>query len=102
MENAMHFDLTSYENTIAIFAFVLIAIFTLAALLDNRWRRADQLSELGSADRTNFPPKRVDSGNKVREGELYACYADLSARALGSAAPQITLRREMEQNLEGD
>lgn len=102
MENAMYFDLTKYENTIAIFAFVLIAIFALAALLDNRWRKTAQLSKLGPDDRASFPPKRVDSGDKIKTGDLYACYADLSARSLGTAEPLITLRGEVHKNLDGN
>ena len=63
----MYFDLTKYENTIAIFAFVLIAIFALAALLDNRWRKTAQLSKLGPDDRASFPPKGSTAATKSRQ-----------------------------------
>ena len=93
----MHFDLTNHENVIAAFALVLIIILGLVAFLDSRRRNAEPLGGFGSDHEPNCPPK---SGDSVIS--LYARYADLSARGLGTAEQQITFRGETQQKFEGD
>ena len=86
----MYFDLTNHENLIAAFALVIIIILALAAFLDRRWRKTERLRGFG-------PPGSADSVIG-----LYARYADLSARSLGTAEQQITFRGETQQHLEED
>jgi hypothetical protein len=102
MENGMYFDLSSYENVIAIFGLALIIIFALAAFLDSRWRKPEPHRDFGSDYKPNCAPEGDRSDDTSRTSGLYARYADLSARGLGTAEQQIIFRGETQQNLEGD
>ncbi len=92
----MNFDLTNHESLIAAFALVIIIILALAAFLDHRWRKTERLRGFGSDHKSNCPPGSAESVIG-----LYARYADLSARDLGTAEQQITFRGETQQDLEG-
>ena len=96
MENAMYFDLTNLENTIAASAIVLIVIFALAAFLDSRCRKAEPLRRFGFDHGPQYPSESPEGAIG-----LYAPYADLSACGLGTPGQQIRFRTQISQNLEG-
>jgi hypothetical protein len=70
MENTM-FDLTKYENIIALFALVLVITFASAAFLDNRWKKAAPRREFGSDDNPDSRPKSAESDGKDVANDLY-------------------------------
>ncbi len=98
--NILH--LTNTEVIIGGFALVLIIIFVLAAFLDKRWGTAAAHRDFGADEKPNSL-KQISKGiDKDGSSKLYTRYADLSARALGTAEQCIAFRVEKHQNLAGD
>jgi hypothetical protein len=78
-----------------------ITSFSVATLIDRRWRKADPPRSFGMGHNGDIDPER-DGDDNSRTSSLYLHYADLSACSLGSAKKQIRARGQTNRNLEDD
>ena len=98
----MYFHWTDTQVILAGFALALIAIFSLAAFLDKRWRTAAPLHDFAFEGKPNSLRQSSSPDDKDGASNLYTPYADLSARGLGTDEQRITLRGKRQQKLAGD
>ena len=98
----MYVHLTNTQIIICGFALVLILIFVLAAILDGRWKTEAPHREFGPDSKPDFLPQSSKRNDKDGSSKLYTGYADLSARALGTAEQSIAFHGEVQQNPAGD
>lgn len=98
----MYSHFTDIQLLLAGFALVLIIIFVLATLLDNRWRKAAPLRVFGSDHKPDSLLQNSGRDDKGGSGNLHARYADLNARDLGTVVEHIAFRSKVQENPSGD